>query len=73
MRIISQNGDIDAPYEDVMLKCSGKSIIMSTGHGFKDFREIARYSTHDRAMHALYMLHNGYILCKNNIFQFPDN
>ena len=61
MRIISQNGAIDIPYEMSAIRNEDNVIILNmvgeTGKG----SVIARYSTSEKAEKAMEMLHRAYI------------
>ena len=85
MRLISQNGEIDVPYEMSSIRNDDGLIILcmvgETGKG----SVIATYSTSEKAQKAMEMLRNGYLdfmseatpdgngFCFNQpkIFQFP--
>lgn len=87
MRIISQNGTIDVPYEMSAIRNDDKLIILcmagETGKG----SVIATYSTSEKAEKAMEMLRNSYLdfmseatpdgngFCFNQpkIFQFPKD
>ena len=60
MRVISQNGMIDVPYEMTAFHMAGGTIRMNmvgdTGKG----TIIAQYSTQDKAEKAMQKLHNKY-------------
>ena len=60
MRLISQNGAIDVPYEMSAIRNDGNLIIIcmvgDTGKG----SVIARYSTSEKAEKAMEMLHKEY-------------
>lgn len=60
MRIISQEGKIDVPYEMTAIHLLGGSVLMNmvgdTGKG----SVIATYSTSEKAEKAMEMLHNDY-------------
>ena len=72
MRIISQDGKIDVPYEMSAIRNDDKLIILcmvgETGKG----SVIARYSTSEKAQKAMEMLHNEWDdYGSNGRFQFP--
>ena len=71
MRIISQNGAIDVPYEMSSIRNDDGLIILcmigETGKG----SVIARYSTSEKAQKAMEMLHEAYA-CER-YFQFPSD
>lgn len=72
MRIISQNGEIDVPYEMTSIRSFEGNVLMNmvgdTGKG----SVIARYSTPEKAQKAMKMLHGFYVRsqCNNRIFIF---
>ena len=72
MRIISQDGLIDVPYEMTALHFYDGLIKMNmvgdTGKG----TIIAQYSTQEKAEKAMQMLHNCYQWTSNKIFSFPQ-
>lgn len=59
MRIISQDGTIDLPYEQVIITRHDKSIYLME-HLTNDV-EIAKYSTEEKAKKAMEMLRDAYI------------
>ena len=71
MRIISQNGAIDVPYEMSAIRNDDNLIILcmagETGKG----SVIATYSTSEKAQKAMEMLHEAYA-CER-YFQFPQD
>lgn len=67
MRIISQNGAIDVPYETSILHIVtstkaeySKSFIFYTPNNSMDSNELARYSTEKKAQKAMEMLRDAY-------------
>ena len=67
MRILSQDGTIDVPYETSILHIVtstkaeySKSFIFYTPNNSMDSNELARYSTESKAQKAMEMLHNTY-------------
>lgn len=65
MRIISQDGTIDVPYEQVVIQRFEKSIYflnknMTGVEQLVSDMEIASYSTEAKAEKAMEMLHNAY-------------
>lgn len=58
MRVISQNGTIDLPYEQVIITRHDKSIYLME-HLTSDV-EIAKYSTEEKADEAMEMLRTAY-------------
>ena len=65
MRIISQDGTIDVPYEQVIIQqYKGEIYFLNrnlTGVESIDDIEIASYSTEEKAKKAMEMLRNGYL------------
>ena len=57
MRIISQDGMIDIPYENL---CFSMDYRDSTGSNNGDVVTIAKYSTQEKAIKAMKMLRNAY-------------
>ena len=57
MRIISQGGNADLPYEEIALCTSCEDIIAR--HNDKEYL-MARYSTMEKAQKAMEMLHKAY-------------
>ena len=86
MRIISQDGALDIPYENVVVYQDIKEIMCIFG-GIYIGRTLAKYSTEAKAQKAMEMLRNGYLdfmseatpdgngFCFNQpkIFQFPKD
>ena len=84
MRIISQDGTLDVPYENTVLYQDEKEIMCIFG-GIYIGRKLAQYCTTEKAEKAMEMLRNGYLdfmseatpdgngFCFNQpkIFQFP--
>lgn len=62
MRIISQDGTIDVPYENADLERKGKIISVWTLDNV--YGSFARYSTEEKAIKAMEMCRNRYALCK---------
>ena len=82
MRLISQNGEIDVPYETSILHIAtstkaeySKSFIFYTPNNSMDSNELARYSTEAKAQKAMKMLREFYTCCdfNNRVFQFPKD
>lgn len=89
MRLISQNGMIDVPYENVIIACEnnrdGKyTIYARCSHCLG----MATYSTEDKALKVLEMLRKQYmrnnalyidrennarVMPQNSLFKFPDD
>lgn len=66
MRVISQDGTIDIPYEDVIIQRFGSKIYFLnknlTGvYPLTDDMKIAEYSTEEKAKKAMEMLREAYI------------
>lgn len=88
MRIISQNGTIDMPYEEVIIQRFKSRIYFLnknlTGvESLSDDMQIAEYSTEEKAIKAMEMLREAWIneaiefthgiYRRNIIFQFPQD
>lgn len=73
MRVISQDGTIDMPYEQVIITRHDKSIYLME-HLTEDV-EIAKYSTEEKAKKAMEMLREEYQKYASQnymkVFQFP--
>lgn len=66
MRIISQNGVVDAPYENFVFSITKDNCIVATRDSIGRPSEIARgimgkYSTPEKAEKAMQLLHEAYI------------
>ena len=65
MRVISQDGTIDIPYESVIIQRFGREIyflnknLIGVEQLISDI-DIATYSTEEKAQKAMEMLHNDY-------------
>lgn len=88
MRVISQNGTIDMPYEEVIIQRFRSRIYFLnknlTGvESLSDDMQIAEYSTEAKALKAMEMLREAYIneaiefthgiYHRNIVFQFPQD
>lgn len=80
MRVISQDGTIDVPYEQVVIQCFNRVIYFLnknlTGvESVINDTEMASYSTEEKAKKAMEMLRNKYMEYTSTnylkIFQFP--
>ena len=65
MRVISQDGTIDVPYELTSIQLVSKATIVAQGSYFgsssdDNFVTVAEYSTEEKAKKAIDMLHNDY-------------
>ena len=60
MRIISQNGAIDVPYEMSSIRNEDNAIILNMAGETGKGSVIARYSTSEKAEKAMEMLHKAY-------------
>ena len=74
MRVISQDGTIDMPYESVIIQRFGSKIYFLnknlTGvEPFNDDMQIAEYSTEEKARKAMEMLRKAYV---GNIVMFQN-
>ena len=80
MRVISQNGNIDLPYEDTVIHTEyfeiEPRVVVAI---FKDEKyTLGTYSTEEKAIEAMKMLRNAWkfetgIYHGNNIFRFPKD
>ena len=61
MRIISQNGEIDVPYEMSAIRNDDKKIILCMAGETRKGSVIATYSTSEKAQKAIEMLRTAYI------------
>ena len=66
MRIISQDGTIDVPYELTSIQLVSKTTIVAQGSYFgsstdDNFVTVAEYSTEEKAQKAMEMLRNNYL------------
>ena len=60
MRIISQNGEIDVPYEMSAIRNEDNAIILNMAGETGKGSVIATYSTSEKAEKAMEMLHKAY-------------
>lgn len=72
MRIVSQNGTVDLPYESVVVGISNfdNNVIIAypiNTFSTDDYWTMARYSTEQKAKKALDLLHDAYVC--NKIFK----
>lgn len=71
MRIISQGGHADFPYEEIALCIACEDIIAT--HNDKEYL-MARYSTMEKAQKAMEMLHTEWAdYGSSGYFQFPND
>ena len=63
MRVISQNGMVDVPYENVALTVDKSDGYVIHGHTAYEYKPclLAKYSTEEKAKRAMEMLHNAYV------------
>lgn len=75
MRIISQNGKINIPYEMTALLVSDNYIQAVFAGGIQQSPYVmAMYSTQDKLLSALDALDEKFIVSRGNvIFRFPEN
>lgn len=85
MRIISQDGEFDLPYEEATIQffLDGKVVAYSLSDlGSNDFITMAKYSTKEKAIKAMKMCRNEYLYLETygsnmfpfeapKVFQFP--
>ena len=71
MRIISQSGRIDIPYEMAVVYVEYESVIAKVGD---ERYAMGNYSTEEKAVKAMKMLIDKYVdFISNAIFQFPQD
>lgn len=78
MRIVSQDGTIDIPYDVVVIQRFKDGIYFLnknlTGvEGVVEDMKIAKYSTEEKAIKVMEMLHKQYDKCTELFFQFPKD
>ena len=84
MRIISQDGTIDVPYELTAIQLVGKTTIVAQGAYFgsnsgDNFATVAEYSTEEKAQKAMEMLREAYFnnkheeTYKDGVFVYSPN
>lgn len=76
MRLISQNGRVDVPYENVILTVGNDGIILVTFFSSDEDFVFAIYSTKEKALKVMEMLIGKYEQPKSqpyNYFQFPKD
>lgn len=75
MRLISQTGDIDIPYENTVLSVAGNLIFAYVPIVSEKGTVIASYSTKKKSEKVMEMLHNTYdeFTTANIVFQFPKD
>lgn len=66
MRVISQDGTIDVPYELTSIQLVSKTTIIAQGSYFgsssdDNYVTVAEYSTEEKAQKAMEMLRNNYL------------
>lgn len=65
MRVISQNGNIDFPYENIAVAHAGERVVVK--HDGKDYI-VAEYSSNKKSYKAMEMLREAYVgklVCQN--------
>lgn len=76
MRLISQDGSLDFPYEKSALfinpRCMSEVRTVMIGYG-RNGITIAKYSTKGKAIKAMKMLREVYEAELAKVFQFPQN
>lgn len=75
MRLISQTGDIDVPYENTVLSVAGNLIFAYVPIVGEKGTIIASYSTKEKAEKVMERLHNIYaeFTTANIVFGFPKD
>lgn len=66
MRIISQDGYYDVPYEQAVVACLDRTVVAYPLNdlGSSDYIQLASYSTEEKAIKAMEMCRSGYAWCK---------
>ena len=75
MRIISQSGRIDIPYDVAVVYVEYESVIAKVGD---ERYAMGNYSTEEKAVKSMEMLREKYLLCKSatnekSFYEFFDN
>ena len=76
MRLISQDGRGDMPYENFIFRACGGDIVASRDILTNEKQIVARYSTEAKALKVMEMLRNAYSRFTNTyniIFKFPTD
>lgn len=76
MRIISQDGEFDLPYEETAIQAftNGEVVAFSLSDIGNDyFIPIAKYSTKEKAIRAMEMCARKYEACEVTAFKFPKD
>lgn len=75
MRLISQTGDLDTPYENTVLSVAGNLIFAYVPIVGEKGTVIASYSTKEKAEKVMEMSHNTYaeFTTANIVFRFPKD
>lgn len=84
MRVISQNGMVDVPYENVAFTVDKSDEYVIHGHTSYEYKAclLAKYSTEEKALKAMEMLHilyedrecwNAYFYDYPKVFRFPSD
>ena len=72
MRLISQDGKGDMPYENFIFRACGGDIVASRDILTNEKQIVARYSTEDKALKVMEMLREKNFWDKD-VFKFPAN
>lgn len=66
MRIISQDGCYDVPYEQAVVACLDRTVVAYPLNdlGSSDYIQLASYSTEEKAIKAMELCRNGYAWCE---------
>lgn len=69
MRIISQDGCYDVPYEQAVVACLDRTVVAYPLNDLEssDYIQLASYSTEEKAIKAMEMCRNRYAWCKIRI------
>lgn len=78
MRVVSQDGTIDIPYEKVVIQRYKENIYFLNKNltGIEDLIcdiKLAHYSTEEKAIKAMEMLREKYKEATSEYFQFPQD
>lgn len=79
MRLISQDGKGDMPYEGFVFGCHGGTIIASKDVLTSEKPVVARYSSEEKAIKVMQLIQNQYLdFCCNyhaqsGVFRFPKD
>ncbi len=72
MRVISQNGLIDVPYEMTVFRIVGEDVRMNMAGDTGKGSIMAQYSSQGKALAAVKMLHEAYMDCNALYDKYED-